>query len=234
MKSTPCVGNIGIVGASGTGSRELSVRIHEFGGGVSQLIGTGGRDLSEKIGGLMMLDAIGMLENDPQTGNYRTDFKTSAPAVARKVLERAIACRKAGGGLFPSVALETPVDEQGLQLARGSKEAALKAVMLSGVKQENLDLHTLNQPLIAGCVRVCNRSRNTYVACSAAARYRGRNHVRGDGKHGDVYSNIQPDPEFRLQDINRSIKHTFLDFGDDDFTNGKPHPMIDPPTASVA
>ena len=47
-------------------------------------------------------------------------------------------------------------------------------------------------------------------------------------KHGDVYSNIQPDPEFRLQDINRSIKHTFLDFGDDDFTNGKPHPMIDP------
>ncbi|MEI9141940.1 hypothetical protein RI705_32290, partial [Pseudomonas aeruginosa] len=47
-------------------------------------------------------------------------------------------------------------------------------------------------------------------------------------KHGDVYSNIQPDPEFRLKDINRSIKHTFLDFGDDDFTNGKPHPMIDP------
>lgn len=55
-----------------------------------------------------------------------------------------------------------------------------------------------------------------------------RNDVRGDGKHGDVYSNIQPDPEFRLQDISRSIKHTFLDFGDDDFTNGKPHPMIDP------
>lgn len=54
-------GAIGIVGASGTGSQELSVRIHEFGGGVSQLIGTGGRDLSEKIGGLMMLDAIDML-----------------------------------------------------------------------------------------------------------------------------------------------------------------------------
>ncbi|VTP75902.1 membrane protein FdrA [Leclercia adecarboxylata] len=41
-------GTIGIVGASGTGSQELSVRIHEFGGGISQLIGTGGRDLSEK------------------------------------------------------------------------------------------------------------------------------------------------------------------------------------------
>lgn len=64
-------GNIGIIGASGTGSQELSVRIHEFGGGISQLIGTGGRDLSEKIGGLMMLDAIGMLEADPQTGSSR-------------------------------------------------------------------------------------------------------------------------------------------------------------------
>ncbi len=60
-------GPIGIVGASGTGSQELSVRIHEFGGGVSQLIGTGGRDLSEKIGGLMMLDAIDMLEADDAT-----------------------------------------------------------------------------------------------------------------------------------------------------------------------
>ncbi|MCE9513480.1 hypothetical protein K6T53_25335, partial [Escherichia coli] len=60
-------GNIGIIGASGTGSQELSVRIHEFGGGISQLIGTGGRDMSEKIGGLMMLDAISMLEADPQT-----------------------------------------------------------------------------------------------------------------------------------------------------------------------
>jgi hypothetical protein len=47
-------------------------------------------------------------------------------------------------------------------------------------------------------------------------------------KYDDVYSNIQPDPAMRLQDLNRSVAHTFLDFGDDDFTNGKPHPMIDP------
>lgn len=77
-------GNIGIVGASGTGSRELSVRIHEFGGGISQLIGTGGRDLSEKIGGLMMLDAIAMLEADPQTEIIALISKPPAPAVARK------------------------------------------------------------------------------------------------------------------------------------------------------
>lgn len=47
-------------------------------------------------------------------------------------------------------------------------------------------------------------------------------------KFDNVYSNIQPDPARRLKDISVSQAHTFLDFGDDDFTNGKPHPMIDP------
>ncbi|HAJ3526198.1 TPA: acyl-CoA synthetase FdrA [Escherichia coli] len=223
----PDCGNIGIVGASGTGSQELSVRIHEFGGGVSQLIGTGGRDLSEKIGGLMMLDAIGMLENDPQTEIIVLISKPPAPAVARKVLERARACRKPVVVCFLGRG-ETPVDEQGLQFARGSKEAALKAVMLSGVKQEHLDLHTLNQPLIAD-VRARLKPQQKYIRglfCGGTLCDETMFAVME--KHGDVYSNIQPDPEFRLKDINRSVKHTFLDFGDDDFTNGKPHPMIDP------
>ncbi len=35
---------------------------------------------------------------------------------------------------------EPAADEQDLQFARGTREAALKAVLLSGVKQENLDL----------------------------------------------------------------------------------------------
>lgn len=175
----------------------------------------------------MMLDAIGMLENDPQTEIIVLISKPPAPAVARKVLERARACRKPVVVCFLG-RVETPVDEQGLQFARGSKEAALKAVMLSGVKQENLDLHTLNQPLIAD-VRARLQPQQKYIRglfCGGTLCDETMFAVME--KHGDVYSNIQPDPEFRLQDINRSIKHTFLDFGDDDFTNGKPHPMIDP------
>ncbi|HFI7498261.1 hypothetical protein P2N75_08525 [Escherichia coli] len=168
-----------------------------------------------------------MLENDPQTEIIVLISKPPAPAVARKVLERARACRKPVVVCFLG-RVETPVDEQGLQFARGSKEAALKAVMLSGVKQENLDLHTLNQPLIAD-VRARLQPQQKYIRglfCGGTLCDETMFAVME--KHGDVYSNIQPDPEFRLQDINRSIKHTFLDFGDDDFTNGKPHPMIDP------
>ncbi|CAI9387726.1 MULTISPECIES: acyl-CoA synthetase FdrA [Citrobacter] len=220
-------GNIGIVGASGTGSQELSVRIHEFGGGISQLIGTGGRDLSEKIGGLMMLDAIAMLEDDPETEIIALISKPPAPAVARKVLERARACRKPVVACFLGRA-EPPADEQGLQYARGTKEAALKAVLLSGVKKESLNLHSLNETLIAE-VRARLTPQQKYIRglfCGGTLCDETMFAVME--KHGDVYSNIQPDPAFRLADLNRSVKHTFLDFGDDDFTNGKPHPMIDP------
>jgi len=49
-------------------------------------------------------------------------------------------------------------------------------------------------------------------------------------KLGHIYSNIPLQPEDKLQDARngKSLKHTFLDFGDDEFTVGRPHPMIDP------
>ncbi len=42
-------GNIGVVGASGTGTQEVTVIVDKLGGGVSQVIGTGGRDLKQKL-----------------------------------------------------------------------------------------------------------------------------------------------------------------------------------------
>ena len=47
-------------------------------------------------------------------------------------------------------------------------------------------------------------------------------------KFPDVYSNIQKDPAYQLTARSASKAHTFLDLGDDEFTDGKPHPMIDP------
>lgn len=60
-------GPVGIVGASGTGLQELTTLIDRGGGGISQAIGVGGRDLSEAIGGIMMLQGIAMLASDPNT-----------------------------------------------------------------------------------------------------------------------------------------------------------------------
>jgi succinyl-CoA synthetase alpha subunit len=218
-------GNIGIIGASGTGSQELSVRIHEFGGGISQLIGTGGRDLSEKIGGMMMLDAIRCWKRIRKR-KLSPSSPSRPPRRGEKVLERARACRKPVVVCFLGRA-EPPADEQGLQFARGTREAALKAVLLSGVKQK-ISICPAQLALIAE-VRAQLTPQQKYIRglfCGGTLCDETMFAVLE--KQAEVYSNIQPDPAYRLSDINHSIKHTFLDFGDDDFTNGKPHPMIDP------
>lgn len=47
---------------------------------------------------------------------------------------------------------------------------------------------------------------------------------------GRIYSNIPLYPEDAVEDARGRTPyvHTFLDFGDDAFTAGRPHPMIDP------
>src|SRR5690606_14776291 len=57
-------GPIGLVAASGTGLQEVTVLIDQFGGGISQAIGVGGRDLSKDVMGRMTLHAINALNAD--------------------------------------------------------------------------------------------------------------------------------------------------------------------------
>ena len=80
-------GNIGIVGASGTGTQEIMVQIDRFGGGCSQVIGTGGRDLKKEIGGMMMTLGIQALAADPNTEVIVLVSKPPAYEIAEKVLK---------------------------------------------------------------------------------------------------------------------------------------------------
>jgi succinyl-CoA synthetase alpha subunit len=222
-------GTIGIVGASGTGSQEVSVRVHALGGGVSQLIGTGGRDLSQDVGGLMMLDAMSALDADPGTDVVVLVSKPPAPDVQAKVLTAAQQLSK------PVVACllgaRDGVSESGsnVTVVKTTKEAAAAAVGLTatpvsrepdGVAAEALQLTRAKlhaeQRYIRGLFcggTLCDEA--MFLALEV---------------HRDVYSNIQPDPERRLGARSASRAHTFLDLGDDEFTSGRPHPMIDPST----
>lgn len=60
-------GSIGLVGASGTGLQQVSSLIDTYGHGVSQMIGVGGRDLENEVGGTMMLQGMQRLIRDPVT-----------------------------------------------------------------------------------------------------------------------------------------------------------------------
>ncbi|MCY4441160.1 MAG: hypothetical protein OXE53_13225, partial [Deltaproteobacteria bacterium] len=82
-------GDIGCVGASGTGLQEVTTLIHRHGAGVSQVIGTGGRDLSRAVGGRSALQAMDALAQDPATRVIVLVSKPPEPEVAARVLERA-------------------------------------------------------------------------------------------------------------------------------------------------
>src|SRR4051812_12656174 len=87
-------GRIGLVGASGTGLQQVTCLIDRLGEGVSQVIGVGGHDLSEAVGGQMMLMGIERLAADPATAVLVLISKPPAPSVAERVLDAARACGK--------------------------------------------------------------------------------------------------------------------------------------------
>jgi succinyl-CoA synthetase alpha subunit len=223
-------GNIGIVAASGTGAQELSVRIHDFTGGVSQLLGTGGRDLSRDVGAIMTLDSIAALDADPETDVIVVISKPPDPAVAEAVLNRLKESPKSAVACFLGVGpgLVRTAGALGIPLYTRTKPAALAAVAAAGIPTNGLELHELNWPLIEQ-VRAKLGPEQKYIRglycggslCDEAL------HIALE-HFDDVYSNVQTDPDRRLTGVAPSKAHTFIDLGDDEFTNGTPHPMIDP------
>lgn len=211
-------GDIGIVGASGTGMQEVSTLIARHGGGVSHAIGVGGRDLKEAVGGITTLMAIDALERDSGTRQIVLISKPPAAAVAEKVLERIGKARKPVSICFIG-ADDMPVPAN----------AALFSDLRSCVE------HALGGRRIAWAGR-------TPDAKSLAARVaRPRARLQGLFSGGTLCAEAQV--VLRRADIavtsNVPIPgvarpatapdaHVVLDLGDDEYTVGRPHPMIDP------
>ena len=80
-------GNVGIIGASGTGTQELTVQLDAVDCGISHAIGTGGRDLSEEVAGRTTLSALELLRTDENTEIIAIISKPPSPTVAELVVE---------------------------------------------------------------------------------------------------------------------------------------------------
>ena len=220
-------GSIGIVAASGTGAQEVSCRIHGFGGGVSQLIGTGGRDLSEAVGGIMMLDGLRALAEDEATRVIILVSKIPHKTVAEKIYAQVRQIKKPVIIAFMGGDREE-IEACGAIYAETTKRAALKAVILSGVPEETINKHALNLPLIAE-VKAKLKPEQKYIRglfCGGTICQEVYGLIKE--RYPNVYSNIAHDPAYILGPNDASREHTLFDLGDDAFTDGRPHPMIDP------
>lgn len=219
-------GRIGIVGASGTGIQEVSSIIDRLGGGVSQVIGTGGRDLKAEVGGIMMLMGIEALNEDENTDVIVLISKPPAKEVMEKVIEKIKDSHKKFIVHFIGADL-SPAQKYGLETTSTLEETAFKAYEACYGKIAELPFDE-NRNVNIEEIRKNLKPTQKYIRglysggslCDEAIVLMKR-------KFGKVYSNVALTEEEKLPSKDCSIEHTVIDMGDDEFTRGKPHPMID-------
>jgi len=219
-------GDIGIVAASGTGLQQLTQLIDAMGGGISQAIGVGGRDLSAAVGGRTMLAALEALKADEATRVIVVLSKPPAPEVAGKVLA-------AAGNIGKPVVLcllgrELNADLGSIELADNLEDTAARAVRLSsGVTPELTDAFYSEAQLAATMQKLAPEQRFVRgIFCGGTVCDETMVYFRSLGL--PIKSNIPLSEGEALKSVHTSIGNTFIDMGDDYFTSGKPHPMIDP------
>jgi succinyl-CoA synthetase alpha subunit len=214
-------GDIGAIGASGTGLQQVTCLIDRAGKGVSQAIGAGGRDLSTEVGGATTLRAIGLLGADPESRVIVMVSKPPAPRVAERVLQAARSTGKAVVACFLGGRADQ-IEREGVTAAETLEDAAATAVALSDGKTPRRSAVALPEGLPRpGRGRTYLRglmSGGTF--CYEALAILGE-------RIGPVRSNAPIDKSRRLADPWRSAGHAIVDLGDDLFTRGRPHPMID-------
>ena len=189
---------------------------------------TGGRDLSAEIGGLMMLDGLDALMVDEQTKAILLISKPPAPEVTEKILKKlAVSTKPVVIYFIGSEQTERKIDN--VTFATSSLDAVQKVIQFSQTQEAETSLYQ-------------NPTGATLTAIQQQ-QAPSQKFVRGLFCGGtlcdellyaltevsdDVYSNIHKIPERQLANPDHSQAHTLIDFGDDRFTEGRPHPMIDP------
>jgi FdrA protein len=226
-------GPVGIISAAGTGLQEVSSLLAQYGVGISQGIGVGGRDLSEAVGGLSMLHATRALQADPATEMIVAISKLPSPAISAKVLDQLAQSDKPAAVIFMGAEDLPTAPVPTIHLTRTLQEAAMVAAAL--VKSG--DVSAIPAQLAVQKEALRAQARELAVRLHSGQRY-----LRGlfSGgtlceeamriwrvSLGDIWSNGPLTPDMRLPDSHISVQHCALDLGAEEFTVGRPHPMID-------
>jgi FdrA protein len=199
-------GPVGIVAASGTGAQHLMTLLDAADIGVTHCLGVGGRDLSSEVGGLSTMAAIERLASDDAIELIVVLSKPPAPETAAAVAEFASSAGKpvVMGALGPgqpdlTQTAATVARELGATWSTPRRWGGPLPGPRSGYLRGLFSGGTLcDEAMLIAVDRV-----------------------------GTVASNIPLHGQPALDAALTSGGHTFIDFGDDQLTVGRPHPMID-------
>lgn len=227
-------GDVGIVASAGTGIQEASTMLDSVGLGVSAALGVGGTDVSEAVGGLMMKDCLDLLERNDATRTIMVIAKTPKEKVIADVMKHV-----EGSTTKPVVAcflgLDPPAGNAGrVQYAKTLHSAVSKVASVAGGDAEA----SFREKIASSYEDV------VHVSKTIASRLRSdQKFVRGLFSGGTLahesllifrelvgepYSNTPLSDSFALSDPNLSKENSVVDLGDETFTAGRAHPMIDP------
>lgn len=204
-------GPIGLVAASGTGLQTVTSHIHALGSGISQAIGTGGRDLKSEVGAITAHQALKALTRDEDTQVIVLISKPPAATVATQLLAAAQAAGKPV--VVDFIGYPPPARQLGnLYFATTLTEAAQLAVEMVGVERKA----GLAQP-VAGYLRGLfsggTLAYETMLGLQAII--------------SPLYSNSPITDSQKMTDPLKSQANTIVDLGDEIFLVGRLHPMID-------
>ncbi len=203
---TVAPGEIGLVAASGTGAQQVLCLLDAAGAGVSAALGVGGRDLSAAVAGRSARAALAALDDDPATGLIIVISKPPAPQVAADL--RAYA-----------TGLSTPVRFAFVAPGEPDLTAATEAALAAVGGQVPAWPHWPGAAVTPrpGALRGLFAGG---TLCTEAM-------VIASERLGPVRSNVPLRPEWHLGARAPTHGNMMIDFGDDELTAGRAHPMID-------
>ena len=220
-------GNIGLAAASGTGLQQVTCLIARGGGGVSHALGVGGRDLDDRVRGMMMLKGLEALERDPATEVVVLISKPPGPATLERIMgalrcfaKPCVVCFLGAEGLTPpgaSVFVEASLDG-----------AASRALTLAGIASgdQGMDVGPSREHVERLKTRVGEGGRFIRGMFSGGTLcYEALLELRNKAR--PVHSNLELTGVLPSKQGESLEGHVLLDLGHDEFTAGRPHPIID-------
>jgi FdrA protein len=222
-------GPIGVIGASGTGIQEFTSLVHQAGSGISQAIGIGSQDLSDAVGGISFLAALDALESDSQTEIITILSKPPGPLALSNLIPRTLKSHKPTIVCFLGLKKESlPADIRHRTAHTLDDAAAIAVQMATGQALPRFDANSSHLWELVRREQVAKNPEQRYlrgIFAGGTFCFQAQQILQDAGVV--VHSNAPLHGNLKLADPMRSEEHTLVDMGTDDFTVGKPHPMID-------
>lgn len=218
-------GPIGLVGSTGSGLQEVATLLDDMGLGITSAIGVGGRDLTDQVGGMMTLQALRMLDEDPETEAIAVISKRPGPAAVRRLIG---AVR--GEIKKPVVLCMLGLDADDLGGLRNAPSLTALALELARVVDGSAAQRQLDRMAV-------------FLEQVREGRGVGGGFIRGLYCGGTLATetiellcraglNVRANVDHRcaepVGDPRTATGHAVIDYGAEEFTEGRPHPIIDP------